>query len=241
MRGCLFIVLVGAVVLAVGAWLLAPTIAAAIVSGSLRASGFSADRQTLNVTADPPLRLLVGRADRLTLDAQGVTWHALTAARLGLELDDVDLLRRSAAAVHGRFDGVAVEDGAGGVASAAVATVTFDGAPSAATTTIELDRGSVQALVSAAAARSFSVDVTDVQLVSPDRLRLVAPGAAIEGSLRVTAPNQISLATRLGTVPLVAIDPSLPLRLRSVSVVGTNLQVLGVLDVAALLRGSEPG
>lgn len=240
MRGCLFVVLVGAAVLAVGGWLLAPTIAGALVAGALRASGFTAASQTLTVESDPPIRLLTGRADSLTLDATGVAWHGLSASGLGLELVDVDLVGRSAATVHGRFDGAAMDAGEGGSAPSATATITFDGPADAAFTTIDVDRASVRALVSAAVSRSFSTQLSDVELVAPDRLRLVAPGASLEGSLRVTAPNELSLSTRLGTVPLVTIDPSLPLALRSASVDATDLRITGVLDVGRLLQESGP-
>jgi hypothetical protein len=214
-----------------------------MVAGSLRASGFTAQSQTLSVDADPPVRLLIGQADRLTLDAQGVTWHSVTASRLGLELDDVDLLSRSAVTVHGRFDGVAVDDGGGaaGRSTTATATITFDGPADAAFTTIEVDRASVRALVTAAVARSFSTQLGDIELFAPDQLWLIAPGATIKGSLTVRAPNELALSTALGTVPLVTIDPSLPLRLTSVSADPTELRIIGVLDVAELLRGSGPG
>ena len=238
MRGCLFVVIVGALVLGVGAWLLAPGIAATIVAGSLRASGFSAETQTLAVAADPPVRLLTGKADRLTLDATGVTWGALTASRLVFELDDVDLINRTAVNVDGRFNGVAVDAGPGTAATTATATITFDGPADAAFTTIEVDRASVRALVTAAVSRSFSTQLTDIELIAPDRLRLVAPGASLEGTLTVSGSNQLSLSTRLGTVPLVTIDPSLPLDLQSVSADPTVLRIAGVLDVGRLLQGA---
>lgn len=238
MRGCLFVVIVGALVLGVGAWLLAPGIAATIVAGSLRASGFSAETQTLAVAADPPVRLLTGKADRLTLDATGVTWGALTASRLVFELDDVDLINRTAVNVDGRFNGVAVDAGPGAAATTATATITFDGPADAAFTTIEVDRASVRALVTAAVSRSFSTQLTDIELIAPDRLRLVAPGASLEGTLTVSGSNQLSLSTRLGTVPLVTIDPSLPLDLQSVSADPTVLRIAGVLDVGRLLQGA---
>jgi hypothetical protein len=241
MRGCLFVVIVGAAVLAVGGWLLSPAIAAAIVTGSLRATGFTAESQTLTVAADPPVRLLTGRADRLTLDATGVTWHALRASRLGFTLDDVDLLDRTAVTVDGRFDGVAVDAGQGAAATTATATITFDGPADAAFTTIEVDRPSVRALVTEAVSRSFSTQLTDVELITPDRLRLVAPGASLEGTLTVSASNQLSLSTRLGSVPLVTIEPSLPLDLRSVSADPTTLRITGVLDVGRLLQGAGSG
>jgi hypothetical protein len=95
--------------------------------------------------------------------------------------------------------------------------------------------------VTAAVSRSFSTQLTDVELITPDRLRLVAPGASLEGTLTVSASNQLSLSTRLGSVPLVTIEPSLPLDLRSVSADPTTLRITGVLDVGRLLQGAGSG
>ena len=241
MRGCLFVVFFAAAVLGVGAWFLAPPVAEALVGGSLRASGFEAQSSTLTIRANPPLRLLAGHADRLTLDAQGVTWRRVTASRLGLELDGVDLFGRTAATVHGRFDGVAIDDGQGSSpAGAAVATITFDGPADGAAATIEVDRDSVRNLVTAAVSRAFNVRLSDVELAAPDRLRLTVAGTSIEGSVTVDGDRGLALSTRLGQVRIVTIDPSLPLRLRSVAVDAATLRVRGVLDVAGLLGGGGP-
>jgi len=243
MRGCLFVILFAAAVLGVGAWFLAPTLAAAVIDGALQSSGFAADSKTLTVAADPPVRLLVGRADRIDLDAQGVRWRTLAATRLGLEVDDVDLFARTARTVHGRFDGVAVTDGEGTPStSTAVATITFEGPAGAAITTVDVDGESVRALVTAAVLRAFGARLTGVQLVPPNGLRLVAPGMSIDGALVVDVGGHgIGLSNRLGTVPIVTVDPSLPLRIEAVQVDATTLTIRGVLDVQSLLGTSAPG
>ena len=49
-----------------------------------------------------------------------------------------------------------------------------------------------------------------------------------------------STATRLGTVPVVTVDPALPLRIEAVEVEATTLTIRGVLDVQSLLGSSGP-
>jgi hypothetical protein len=94
--------------------------------------------------------------------------------------------------------------------------------------------------VTSAVLRAFGVRLTDVQLVAPNGLRLVASGVSIEGSFVVDGGHGIGLSTRLGTVPVVTIDPSLPLRIEAVEVEATTLTIRGVLDVQSLLGSSAP-
>ena len=123
----------------------------------------------------------------------------------------------------------------------ATATITFDGPARAAITSVDVDRASVRDLVTAAVLRAFGIRLTDVQLVAPNGLRLVASGMSIDGALVVDGGHGIALSTRLGTVPVVTVDPSLPLWIEAVAVEATTLTIRGVLDVQSLLGSSAPG
>jgi hypothetical protein len=235
MRGCLFVLLVGAALLAGVAWYGSPTLANAAIAAALGGSGFRAASSTITATADPPPRLLLGHADRVSITGSDVDWQALHARRLALSLDDVDLLSRTAASIRGSLDDARLDDGNGGTAAAR--SIRIAGPAAAATTTIQVDASAVRQAAISTAARNFGVTISDVKLAAPDRLQLVTPGATIDGRLTIGADGALALTTRLGAVPILRIDPSLPLRLTAVSVVDGGLQLTGALNVETLLGG----
>jgi hypothetical protein len=233
-RGCFFILVLGAALLAGIAWFGSVPIAATVIGAALGSSGFHARSSTITATADPPPRLLLGHADRVSITGSDVDWHALHANQLSLTLDDVDLFRRSAARIRGSISGARLDDGAGG--SAAATSIVVDGPADAAATTIIVDPAAVRAAIVSAAASRFGMSIDDARLVAPDRLQLVTPVGSIDGRLTIDPAGALAFDTRLGTVPILTIDPSLPLRLRSVAVVDGGLRLDGVLDAESLLR-----
>lgn len=235
MRGCLFVLLVAAAVLAGIAWFASGSIVAAAVGGALQASGYQAASTTITATSNPPPRLLLGHADRISIDASDVAWKALRARHLRLTLDGVDLFAREADAVHGLIEGAELADGRGGTAAAS--SIELAGPADAATATITVDRSTVEALVQAAVKQQFGVTVSAVDLLEPDRLRIVTPGLTAEASLVIDEDGSLAVSTPLGIAPIVRIDPSLPLQLRSVEVVPAGLRLVGRLDVSGLLGG----
>jgi hypothetical protein len=235
MRGCLFVLLFAAVVLGAAAWFGSAPVAAAAIEAALQGSGYRSTGTTVTVTAEPPPRLLLGQADRVAIDGSDVDWRALHAGRLTLLLEDVDLFGRTADHVTGSIDDARIDDGQGGTASAS--SIRIAGPLEAADATVTIEEDTVRALVLAAAAARLPVQVTDVQLVGPDRLRLVTPGATVEGSLVVDADGALGFSTPLGSVPMLRIDPATRLRLRSADVVGGKLRLQGTLDLASMLRG----
>ncbi|HEX5824544.1 MAG TPA: hypothetical protein VFY18_08815, partial [Candidatus Limnocylindrales bacterium] len=86
MRGCLFVVLVGSAVLAGAAWFGAPPLTSTVVASVLEGSGYHAASTTIIASADPPVRLLLGHADRLTIDGHDVTWRTFRAVGVSLTL-----------------------------------------------------------------------------------------------------------------------------------------------------------
>jgi hypothetical protein len=235
MRGCLFVVLFAAVVLGAAAWFGSGPIASAAIGAVLQGNGYRSTATTIDVTSDPPPRLLLGQADRVAIEGSDVDWRTLHAARLRLLLDDVDLFARTADHVTGSIEGARIDDGRGG--SATASSIEVVGPLDAALATITVEEDVVRELVRAAAASSLRVQVTDVQLVGPDRLRLVTPGATVEGSMVVDADGTLGFSTPLGSVPMLRIDPASGLRLRSAEVVEGKLRLLGTLDLASLMRG----
>ena len=234
MRGCLFVLLLGAMVIAGGAWFGSPVLASAVISSALDGAGFSAATRTVNATADPPLKLLTGRADRVEIDATDVDFRTFHAGALDLVLTDVDVIGRTAGGISGTIDDAAMRTTEG---LAAEADVTVDGGGRDADATITVDAATVRRVVTDAFQREFGIDVTDVVLVEPDILRVSAGPTSVEGRLEVDATGAISLGTPLGSAAILAFDPTFPLRLESLRVDDGNLEVDGVLDATALLGG----
>lgn len=70
--------------------LLLPSAAGGLVELGLTAAGLRAEHLVVRVEADPPLRILLGRADRVVVEGSGITWDGTTAASLALVAADVD-------------------------------------------------------------------------------------------------------------------------------------------------------
>jgi hypothetical protein len=234
-RGCLFVVLVAASLVAGIAWFASGPIVSAVIGGALQASGFRAASTVITATANPPPRLLLGHADRISIEASDVAWKALRARHLALTLSGVDLYARAADRVEGTIQDVQLDDGQGGMAAAS--SIEVAGPADDAAATILIDQAAVETAVRAAVQDRFNVTASAVELVEPDRLRIVTPGLTVEGSLVIDGDGALALSTPLGTAPLVRIDPSTPLRLRTVEVVPAGLRLGGRLDVSALLGG----
>lgn len=234
MRGCLFVLVLAAAVVAAASWFGAPVLASTVARAALENAGFRAATSTITVTADPPPRILLGRADRLRIVGADVDFRTFHAASLDLVLTDVDLLGRRAATIRGTIEGaeLATSDG-----PAATADVAIDGSADAAAATIDVGAAAVNDAVAAAFRRRFGVAVIGTELAAPDILRIRSAGSTIEGRLGVDATGSIVLTTALGSSEILSIDRSFPLTLRSVSVVDGNLRIAATLDAQALLGG----
>ena len=232
MRGCLFVLIAAALVLSVAAWFGEPALASAVIDGALRGGGFQAASLTTTATADPPPRLLLGHADRVRIVAGDVTFRTFHADRLDLTLVDVDLLGRTAATIQGTIGGAAVTTPDG---VPTTADVTIDGDAAAAPAEIRIDAATVDRVARATFGQQLGAAVTRTELVAPDVLRIVTPVATLEGRLLVDGSGTIVLENRLGQVRILTLDPSFPLRLRSVSVADGGLRILATLDAEALL------
>jgi hypothetical protein len=234
MRGCLFVLIVAAVVLSAGAWFGSPVLASTVITAALGNAGYSAASSTVTVTSDPPPKLLLGRADRVEISGTDVDFRTFHAATLNLVLTDVDVVGRTAARISGRITDAELRT-ADGIAT--TADVDIDGAARAAEATIVVDAATVDRVVKAAFKQKFGATVTSTELVAPDILRIRSTGATLEGRLLVDADGAIALSTSLGSTAILSLDDSFPLRLRAVGVVGGDLRIDATLDAEALLGG----
>jgi hypothetical protein len=234
MRGCLSVLFLAALFALGALWFGGPPIASTVLEATLTGSGFAADDLDVTVETSPPLRLIVGRADRVTIHARGVRWNGLEAESMDLEMDDVDLFARSAGHVDGTFDGVELA-GPGG--APVIVSIELNGPADAAATTIHVDRQTVERIAKAAFEAEFGIKADSVELVAPDEVRLTVAGLPVSGRLEVFGAGGLAVSSPLGpSLTLVAPDPSLPLTLTGLSAVDGGLVLTGTFEVSSLIR-----
>ena len=234
MRGCLFVLILAAIVVVVGAWFGGPPVAGALVTIGLGAAGLKADDLDVTVRSDPPLELALGKADRVDVEGTQVDWNGLQAQRLDLTLHDVDFLGRTAGDVTGRLTGVELP---GIEPPGSLATIDIEGPGNAAVTTITIDGPTVEAMATAAFEEKLGVKPTSASLSEPNVIRVVAGPVQLAGAVTIGPNGSLDVTTPVGTVTVIDADPSLPVRLASVAVENGSLVLTGTFDVGALLGG----
>jgi hypothetical protein len=233
MRGCLSVLVLGAVFLAGLTWFAGPPVASGVVTKALQGSGLAADDLNVQVTADPPLELAVGRADQVAVHATTARWRGVRLASLDLTLDAVDLLGRTATSAEGRLDGVEL-DTAGG--QTVLADFEFEGSAEAATTTIRIGAANVEAVTIDAFEAHFGVRPSSARLVAPNTVRVVLGGLTIDSRLSIDPKGSVVATARGDSIVLFTPGAALPLHLTSLAVTSSGLELRGTLDVGALLR-----
>lgn len=234
MRGCLSILLLAAIFIFGAIWFAGPPIASTVLEATLTSSGFAADELDVSIDTSPPLVLIVGRADRVTIRASGVRWNGLKAESMVLAMDDVDLFARSAGRADGSFEGVELEGPDG---DPVLASIELAGPSDAAATTVRVDRVTVERVAEAAFEGEFGVKADSVRLVAPNEIRLTIAGLTIAGRLEVVGDGGLAISSPLGPpVTLVTPDPSLPWTLTGLSIDDAGLVLTGTLEVSSLIR-----
>ena len=234
MRGCLFIVAAAAVVLGTVAWIGSPIVASTVISGALQNAGYHAKSSTVTATSSPPLKLLIGRADRVEIAGTDVDFRTFHAASLDLVLTDVDVINRTAGQISGRIKGVELTTIAGDATSV---DVDIDGAGDAANAVIFVDALTVTRVVKATFLQKLGVAIGGAELVAPDIVRITAGGVTVDGRLVVDSGGAVAFSTSLGSSPILSLDPSFPLLIHSVRIEAGSLRIDAVLDAGALLGG----
>jgi hypothetical protein len=233
MRGCLFVLVLAAAVLAGLAWFGSPILASTLICNALENAGYHAASSTVTATSIPPPKLLLGRADRVDIVGADVDFRTFHAASLDLVLTDVDVLGRTAGRISGRITGAEMTT----TGETTSTDIDIEGDAGAATATIVVDHATVSRVVKATFQQKLGVTASTVELIAPDKLRITAPGATVEGQLLVDSSGAIAFSTSLGSSPILSLDSSFPLRLRSVRVEADDLRIDAVLDAESLLGG----
>ena len=232
MRGCLFILALAVIVLAVGVWVGAPPVAEALVMTGIRSAGVNSNDLDVEVQADPPLELALGRADRIVLEGSDVDLNGLHADTLDLTLHDVDLLGRTAARANGRLTGVELPDID---PPGSAATVDIAGPGRTATVTITFDRSIAEAIAAEAFEQRTGVRPTTTRLSAPNVVRFTAGPVEASGALTVGRDGSLGVTTAQEAVTMLDAAATRPIHLTGVAVQGDDLVLTGTLDVASLL------
>jgi hypothetical protein len=185
MRGCLFTLLLAAIVIVLVVVVGLPAVAEGVLTAGIRAAGLQADDTTVTVRSDPPTDLIGMRADHVRVLATNATYHGMDIDRLDLALEDVSVLGRTVGGVDGTLTGVTVRLADGTDVRLDTITIAGEGGDLDATTTIA--RRQVQSMLSDAIEQQAGIRPTDVVLTAPDRLLVrTGLGVDVEGRFVVT-------------------------------------------------------
>lgn len=238
MRGCLFTLLLGAVVIGFVIVVGLPAAAAGILTAGLSTAGLVADDTAVTVTSDPPTDLVGLRADSVRVTATNATFRGMEIGALDLVLGDVQVLERTAGSVDGQLTDVTVA-GAGGQ-RITLERITLLGGPDGITTTTLIPNGEAEALIADAIASQTGTRPTAVTLQAPDRVTFTLSGTKLAGRFRVTPAGDLVVRgdeglTQGREVVLVNGGEELPIELTSVRVTAAGgLRLTGDLAVGIL-------
>lgn len=238
MRGCLFTLLLGAIVIGFVIVVGLPAAAAGILTAGLSTAGLVADDTTVLVTSDPPTDFLGLRADRVRVTATDATFRGMEIGALDLALGDVQILDRTAGSVDGQLTAVTVT-GPGGQ-RITIDQITLLGGPDGITTTTVIPNGEVKALIADAIEARTGSRPTSVSLRAPDRVSFTIGDAKVAGRFAVTPDGDLVVRSDEGLaggreVMLVRGGDDLSIELTSVKVTASGgLRLTGDLAVGIL-------
>jgi hypothetical protein len=237
-RGCLFTLLLGAIVIGFVIVVGLPAAASGILTAGLSTAGLVADDTTVTVTSDPPTDLLGLRADTVRVTATDATFRGMEIGALDLALGDVQILERTAGSVDGQLTDVTVT-GAGDQ-RVTVERITLLGGPDGITTTTVIPSGEVEALIADAIKAQTGTRPTSVTLRAPDRVSFTLGGTRVAGRFAVTPDGDLVVRgddgpMQGGEVVLVRGGDDLPIELTSVKVTASGgLRLTGDLAIGIL-------
>ncbi len=190
MRGCLFTLMLAAIVLVLVLTIGLPAVAEGLLSGAVTAAGLHSDDTTVTVRSDPPTDLLGMRADHVRVLADRATYRGMAIDHLDLALADVSVLDRTVGGVGGTLTGVTVplEDGT----TIRLDAIGISGEPDHLVATAELPRAQVESLISDAIERQAGITPKAVVLTAPDRLTVrTGLGVDVDGRFVVTPAGDL--------------------------------------------------
>jgi hypothetical protein len=237
MRGCLFTLLLGAIVLAFALLVGLPAVASAVLTGGITAAGLQADDTTVGVAGDPPTDLLGLHADRVRIRATDATFHGLEIGELDVTLGDVAIIDRTVGTVDGSLVDVRVPDVGG--RSLSLPEVALGGGGETVTVSTTIDGADAGTLLADAVEAELGVRPSSVTLSAPDRVA-ARIGVAVHARLGVSAAGDLVAEVIDGpeagrTLTLLRGGDDLPIRLTGVRVTRDgDLRLTGDLEIGLL-------
>ena len=237
MRGCLFTLLLAAVVLGLAVVIGLPAAASAVLTGAITAAGLQAGDTTVTVTSDPPTDLLGLHADRVRIRATDATFQDLEIGELDVTLGDVAIIDRTVGTVEGTLAGVTVADVGG--RPLALAEVTLGGGGESITASTTVDGAAAEALLADAIEAESGVRPGAVTLSAPDRVA-ARMGVVVHARLRVNAAGDLVAKVLDGpeagrTLTLLRGGDDLPIHLTGARVTTAgDLRLTGDLEIGLL-------
>lgn len=236
MRGCLFVIALGAVVIAFMVVVGLPAVAAGVLSAGVTAAGLQAADTTVTVSSDPPTDLVGLHADRVRIRATHATFRGLEIGALDVTLRDVAIVDRTAAEVDGRLADVVVANVGG--RSLTLASIALSGGGDAVTAATTIPATEAATLVADAVEGDLGTRPSSVSLQAPDQAT-VTLSVAVHARLSVTAGDLVARVTdgpAAGReVTLLRGGEDLPIRLTGVAVTASgDLRLSGELSVGLL-------
>lgn len=242
MRGCLFTLVLAAVVLGAAIVFGLPALAAGVLTAGIGAAGLQAADTTVTVASDPPTELLGLHADLVHVTATRAQFRGLGIGTLDVRFTGVELLDRTAAGVDGTLTALEVPIAGGGTMT--LASLALAGGGEDVTVSTTLAGPDAEALVADAIEAELGVRPTSITLSAHDMVA-VRIGVVVHAKLLVTGTGdlvaRVSDGPQVGrTVVLLRGGEDLPVRLTGIRVTAAgDLRLAGSLDVS-LLGGILP-
>ena len=234
MRGCLFTLVLGAVVIGALLVFALPRVLEGVITASLTTAGFQARETSVRLEQDDPLSLIGLKADRVTIDAVDATIGDLDAGAVHLVLEDVDLGTRAADAVTGTLSDVATVSAGDPID---IPEIRLAGDTTKLEAVASIDASDVEAIVKERVTAALGEPPTDVRIEAPNVMTITVRGFPVTGTLLVdeTGALRLSLSDPIST-DVVILEPKATLMdLRAVRVAGDRLVLEGDVDVSTLI------
>jgi hypothetical protein len=231
-RGCLFVLLLGAAVVIGSVLIAGPTVVGGAATVVLSLAGFSGEETAVDVSTDSPLELLQLHADEMRITSRDATYRDVQVGRVDVTLTDVDLGARTCDRIDGRLEDVLlVREGASAIR---VRRIDIEGRTPRPAMRVTLPAAEVELLVTDAIEAASGQRPGAVSLEAPDRLTFVVGGVPVGGRLSVDSAGGLVLDPDVPVLPRSDVfrpDSTLPFRLSDFSIGDAGLELVGTLDL----------
>jgi hypothetical protein len=209
-------------------WFVLPPVVGIITQGALATTGFDADSTSVTVTANPPPRLLILKADSVRIQATNLIYRGLHATSADITLHEVALADRTFKTIDGTLKGVRFPAEHGPELGAPL--VRLSGSADRIRATVSVPAADAEALAAAAVEGGIGITPRSVTLTGPDRIQVEVGGQTVAGRLSVRADGALMLDSppggSLGSIALVTPGPDAPFRIESFKVVDSGLVII---------------